>query len=241
MRKTYFISDLHLEPRYPEIADLFLKFLRTEAVDADALYILGDFFEVWVGDDDESAFIKQIKNGLKQLTLQGIPVYFMHGNRDFLIGKKFINETGMMLLKDPCLISLYSHSVLVMHGDLLCTDDKTYLRFRKIVRNKLIQFLFLLLPIKIRKKIARKLRSNRQKNYKNKNYQIMDAVPDTIKKMMSMYEINFLIHGHTHRPNIHYFWLNGESKQRIVLSDWETHGHYLLITDNYIKKLTSFK
>ena len=241
MKKTYFISDLHLEPKYPEITDLFLKFIKTEAVNADALYILGDFFEVWVGDDDETDFIKQIKYGLQNLTRQGVPVYFMHGNRDFLIGKKFINETGMILLNDPCLINLYDHPTLVMHGDLLCTGDKHYLRFRKIVRNKLVQFLFLLIPLNIRKKIARKLRSNSQKNYKNKSFAIMDAVPDTIKKIMSSYKVDFLIHGHTHRPNIHYFWCNGEQKQRIVLSDWETTGHYLLITDNNIKKLTIYK
>lgn len=241
MKKTYFISDLHLEIGKPEIAEIFLKFMQTEAINADALYILGDFFEVWIGDEDNDVFINKIKLALKTLTQQGIPVYFIHGNRDFLIGNKFAKETGIKLLSDPSIIDLYGYPTLIMHGDLLCTDDKDYLRFRKIVRNKLVQFLFLLLPIRYRKKIARKLRMNSQKNYKNKSYQIMDAVPETIKTVMSNYKVNFLIHGHTHRPNIHYFWIQKQLIQRIVLSDWETTGHYLLITDKNSRKLSIFK
>lgn len=227
---TLFISDLHLEPKHPEMAALFLDFLAKQASQAEALYILGDFFEVWVGDDDKSEFNKKIITALKKLTDSGVPVFIMHGNRDFLLGEKFLQETGCQFLADPTVIDLYGQRTLLMHGDTLCIDDKDYQKFRAKVRNANYQQFYLSLPLIIRKAIARLLRLLSQFKARKNNYNFIDANFNEIKSLMKKYNTQLLIHGHTHRPSIQYFKLNEKSNAscRIVLSDWETNGNVLV-------------
>lgn len=218
---TLFISDLHLEKDHPETAQAFLHFLATEALKADALYILGDFFEVWIGDDDEDEFHTTIANALKQFTESGIPIYFMHGNRDFLIGKKFANRTGIKILPDPTVINLYGTRVLLMHGDSLCTLDKKHQRFRQLTHMFLIQKIFLILPLCIRKKIAQFFRRKSRSHLHHLPRYIMDVTPEAVIKVMQQHDSRILIHGHTHQPNIHHFNIDSQPVQRIVLSAWD--------------------
>lgn len=225
---TYFISDLHLDEAWPKLADAFLHFLSYEAKQADALYILGDFFEVWVGDDDRSPFNQKIFDALKAYTDTGIPTYIMHGNRDFLIGKRFMKATGCKLLKDPTKIMLYNHPVLLMHGDLLCTDDKEYLKIRKKLRNPFRHFLFFLFKsLKQRKAFATKLREKSKERFKSIDLKITDATPEAIERYMTTHQTHYLIHGHTHRPKIHHFTLNAQPAIRAVLGAWHENPNYL--------------
>jgi UDP-2,3-diacylglucosamine hydrolase len=231
---TLFISDLHLEPERPEITRLFCNFLQRHAVQADALYILGDFFATWIGEDDSSDFKKFIIKQLQTLTRQGIAVYFMHGNRDFLIGKQFLAQTGCRFLSDPTVIQLYGVPTLLMHGDTLCTDDSNYLRFRRVARNPLLQRLFLRLPLSWRQKIAQGLRKSSSK-------QLIDATPTEIARVIKRYDVLLLIHGHTHRPAIHYFNLDQQRVCRIVLGDWDdTTGSVLICRPNGQQRLLPF-
>lgn len=233
---TLFISDLHLDPTHPETTQLFLKFLQFQASHADALYILGDFFEVWVGDDDASAFNQTIISALKALTTAGVPVYIMHGNRDFLLGEQFLHQTGCQLLADPSVIDLYGTPTLVMHGDTLCTEDQAYLRFREKAHNPAYQRWFLSLPLFIRKFIARLLRTlsaRRLGKLNTTDIRILDANPDEVKQLIQYYQINMIIHGHTHIPSIQ---LN-----RIVLGDWHAYGSILVCKPNGQKRLITIK
>lgn len=218
---TLFISDLHLDGSRPEITALFLEFLQEEAAKASALYILGDFFEVWIGDDDDDPHHARVMDGLKALTARGIPVYFMHGNRDFLIGKCFADRTGVTLLADPKLIDLGDSPTLLMHGDTLCTDDVQYQRARRFLRNPLIQGIYRALPLSLRRRIAAYARAKSKKDTAAKSAYIMDVNPQAVESVMTQHGVRRLIHGHTHRPAIHRF-SNGEGKamERIVLGDW---------------------
>ena len=213
MNYTLFISDLHLQSGEPEKTDLFVKLLIGKALQADALYILGDFFEVWVGDDDNSAFNENIKAALKKFTNTQIPIYFMHGNRDFLIGKKFAQDTGCTLINDPTKIDLYGSPTLLTHGDMLCTKDKGYMRYRKLVRNPKCQCLFLLLPLTLRKKIARYLRAKSSKI--KKSNKLNNIVPETITNLMQQYQVKQIIHGHIHKQGVY------DKGTRISLGSWE--------------------
>ncbi len=224
---TLFISDLHLVETAPERAALFLRFLEERAKRADALYILGDFFDVWVGDDGASFFHQKIIRALKQLTNNGVPVYFMPGNRDFLIGRQFLEKTGCQLLNDPSVIDLYGVSALIMHGDLLCTQDKRYHLFRRIVQNAFVRWLVLLLPLRLRWHLADKARKISQKQNKNKSNGRYIA-DESVAKILSDYHSDYLIHGHTHQPNIYYFNLNGHKTARAVLGAWEDEGSVLV-------------
>ena len=154
VKKTLFISDLHLSAEQPAMAELFIQSLTSAGNEVDAIYILGDLFETWIGDDDFSIFNQQIKKALFSVTQRGIPVYILHGNRDFLLGKRFLSETGCHLLPDESIVTVYDTPVLLMHGDTLCTRDITYLKSRRLMRNRLIQFLFLCLPLSWRQKLA---------------------------------------------------------------------------------------
>jgi len=225
---TLFISDLHLDPTHPEMVQVFLNFLQNQATNADALYILGDFFEVWIGDDVRSDFTDSIITALKTVTEKGIPVYIMHGNRDFLLGKKFMQRSGCQLIDDPTLINLYGQPTLLMHGDTLCTDDKPYLQYRSKVRNPARQRIFLSFPLWLRKNLARMLRYFSQRRAKQNNFVFIDANFAEIKRVMLEHKVELLIHGHTHRPSIHYFNLAGKWVERIVLSDWEKQGNVLV-------------
>lgn len=229
MSQTIFISDLHLEINEPDITQKFLNFLQHQAIQADALYILGDFFEVWIGDDDRNEFNEKIKTVLKNFTAKGTPTYFMRGNRDFLIGKKFCEDTGCQLLKDPTLINLYGVPTLLVHGDSLCTQDTRHQKFRKIVNNAFIQNLFFILPLSWRRKIARNIREQSKKHSQKLAQEITDVTPTTLENLMKAHKARLLIHGHTHRPGMHTFNLNGQAAKRIVLGAWHDSGNIILI------------
>jgi UDP-2,3-diacylglucosamine hydrolase len=230
---TWFISDLHLSPARPDIAELFERFLQNQAQHADALYILGDLFDAWIGDDDTSDFVAAVQAALRQLTDSGVPVYFIAGNRDFLIGQRFAQITGVQLLDEPSIIDLYDTPTLILHGDTLCTDDISYQRFRKIIRQRWLQKLLLALPLSLRMRIANKLRaaSKTQQPLSEQQLKIMDANEHAVREQFIQYDVQCMIHGHTHRPAIHQHRLpNGETAERIVLGDWYTQGSFLKVT-----------
>ncbi|HEY3644886.1 MAG TPA: UDP-2,3-diacylglucosamine diphosphatase [Gammaproteobacteria bacterium] len=218
---TLFISDLHLDGSRPESTGLFLKFLQEEAAKASSLYILGDFFEVWIGDDDDDPHHARVMDGLGALTATGVPVYFMHGNRDFLIGKRFARRTGVRLLAEPTTIGLGGDPTLLMHGDTLCTDDLQYQRARRFMRNPLVRGIYLLLPLSLRRRIAAYARAKSKADTAAKAAYIMDVNQEAVESIMNRHGVTRLIHGHTHRPAIHRFKsADGKTMERIVLGDW---------------------
>ncbi|PHR66462.1 UDP-2,3-diacylglucosamine diphosphatase [Pseudidiomarina marina] len=230
---TWFISDLHLSPARPDITGLFQRFLQEQAIHADALYILGDLFDAWIGDDDTSDFVAAVQVALRQLTDSGVPVYFIAGNRDFLIGPRFSQITGIKLLKEPSIVDLYGVPTLILHGDTLCTDDVSYQRFRKVIRNRWVQKLLLALPLSLRMRIANKLRasSKTQQPLTEQQLRIMDANEHAVRELFIEHDVQRMIHGHTHRPAVHQHRLpNGEMAERIVLGDWYTQGSFLKVT-----------
>ncbi|KAA5922321.1 MULTISPECIES: UDP-2,3-diacylglucosamine diphosphatase [Pantoea] len=221
MSRTLFIADLHLCQEEPAITAGFLHFLQREAPHCDALYILGDLFEAWIGDDDPNPLHQQIASALRALP---VPVCFIHGNRDFLIGRRFARASGMTLLPEEKVLTLYGHRLLIMHGDTLCTDDAGYLRFRAKVHNPWIQRLFLALPLWIRKRIAARMRADSKQANQHKSQTIMDVNQDAVAAAMLCQQVPLLIHGHTHRPAIHTLSLQGEMAQRAVLGAWHSRG-----------------
>ncbi len=241
---TLFISDIHLEANKPHLTRLFLQFLADEAPQADALYILGDWFAAWVGDDDRTELTEQISAALLKVAQQRVPIYFMPGNRDFLLGEKFLQSAGCRLLKDPTIIDLYGIRTLLMHGDTLCVDDKNYQRFRKLARNSLLQKIFLLLPLSLRRLIARFLRKQSQQTQTYIAPEISNAKQTEVARVMKEHQVNLLIHGHTHRPSIHYFNLNGNldgnNVCHIVLSDWDKTGNMLICQPDGLQRLVNF-
>lgn len=228
---TLLISDLHLQEERPDITRAFLHFLATRARQADALYILGDFFEAWVGDDGMSAYQQGIARALRELTDSGTRLYLMHGNRDFLIGKRFCRETGAKLLNDPSLVSIEGQRVLLMHGDSLCTQDLAYMKLRRWLRNPLTLFILRHLPLSTRFKLARKLRSESKAQTRMKAAEIIDVTPELIPQLLARHGVTTLIHGHTHRPATHDLLINGQPAQRIVLGDWDKFGWVLQIDE----------
>ncbi|QCR36834.1 UDP-2,3-diacylglucosamine diphosphatase [Nissabacter sp. SGAir0207] len=227
---TLFIADLHLCEQEPAITAGFLRFLAGEARRADALYILGDLFEAWIGDDDPQPLHTQVAQALQALTAHGVPCYFIHGNRDFLVGKRFARASGMTLLPEEQVLDLYGRRLLVMHGDTLCTDDEGYQRFRKKVRNPLIQRIFLSLPLRWRLKIASKMRADSQQANQSKSMAIMDVNPQAVAAVMQRHQVNWLIHGHTHRPAIHTLALPTGEAHRAVLGAWHHEGWMIAVT-----------
>ncbi len=221
---TLFISDLHLEAERPDISKQFLSFLEKEAREADDLYILGDLFEAWVGDDDPNTHYFTIKRALRKLTDKGIPVYFMHGNRDFMIGRGFANETGIDILKDPFKVNMYGQKVLLSHGDILCTDDVQYQRIRKMTRDPDWQASILARPLKDRLRMAGEARRQSLEQTINLSMEITDVNQDAVKQVIQKSNVDILLHGHTHRPAIHDVEIGGRKAKRIVLGDWYTQG-----------------
>ena len=224
---TLFISDLHLEADRPEIGEQFLAFLATEASEADALYILGDFFEAWVGDDDPDAYYAGIKQALRQFVDSGVPVYFMHGNRDFMIGDGFAAETGVEILPDPSPVELYGKSVLLSHGDALCTDDVEYQEVRAMTRNPEWQAMMLTKPLEERLAIAAHARAQSQARNATLAAEIMDVNDDAVKQTIEDHGVEILLHGHTHRPGIHGVEVGERFAKRVVLGDWYDQGSVL--------------
>jgi UDP-2,3-diacylglucosamine hydrolase len=223
------ISDLHLEQERPDISRAFLHFLQTRAIQAEALYILGDFFEVWIGDDAITPFQRSIAQALRQLSDNGTRIYLMHGNRDFLLGKAFCREAGCTLLRDPSLVELGGEQVLLMHGDSLCTQDVGYMKLRRLLRNPLSLFILRNLPLTTRHKLARKLRSESRAQTRMKASDIVDVTPDEVPRIMAAHGVRTLIHGHTHRPATHTLTLDGQPARRIVLGDWDKQGWALQV------------
>lgn len=219
-----FISDLHLEAERPDITRAFLHFLSTRARTAEALYILGDFFEAWIGDDGMDEFQHSIARALRELSDSGTRTFLMHGNRDFLIGQAFCREAGCTLLRDPSLIDLDGEKILLMHGDSLCTLDAAYMKLRRWLRNPLTLFILRNLPLATRHKLARKLRKESRAQTRMKASEIVDVTPAEVEKIMRDKGVRILIHGHTHRPAVHELEIDGRPARRIVLGDWDSQG-----------------
>ena len=234
---TYFIADLHLAQNRPDITACFLHFLENEATQAQTLYILGDLFEAWIGDDDDSAYLKTIAKALATLSSFGTNIYYIHGNRDFLLGKRFAKKSAMVLLPEIDLIDLYGQHVVIMHGDTLCTRDIAYQKFRKKSRSWWWQTMVKSLPLFVRKKIAADYRKKSAAATSMKSQDIMDVTPSEVVNCLQTYQSQLLIHGHTHRPAIHHLTANGEKAQRIVLGDWYEQGAWLKVTPSSIELL----
>lgn len=233
--KTLFISDLHLSPTTPDITQVFSQLLSHKMQEIDALYILGDLFELWIGDDDKHPFHEQIAQTIAQVT-QYCPVFFMHGNRDFLLGQHFAKQCGMQLLTDPTLIDLYGRPALLMHGDSLCTQDSAYQRYRKYARSPFLQKIFLSLPLSIRRKIADRMRQTSQQQNQYKSNILMDVTQSEVEHCLNESHCSLLIHGHTHQPAIHI-----KNKQiRAVLGAWHTAGNFLEYDDKHCIFLKNF-
>jgi UDP-2,3-diacylglucosamine hydrolase len=224
---TLFISDLHLDPSRPDISAQFLKFLEGEATRAQALYILGDLFEVWIGDDDPEPEKRRVLAGLKRLTDRGIPCFVMHGNRDFLLGEKFSADTGCRILDDPTIVHLYGTRVLTTHGDALCTDDVAYQRLRTTVRDPGWQSMFLALSVEQRMALATEARAGSKDHLSRMSSEIMDVNPAAVTGAMHAAGVDLLLHGHTHRPKVHALTVDARPAQRIVLGDWYEQGSVL--------------
>ncbi|MCI0508050.1 MAG: UDP-2,3-diacylglucosamine diphosphatase [Gammaproteobacteria bacterium] len=224
---TLFISDLHLSGERPDIVKLFLDFMSVRAPRSDALYILGDLFEVWLGDDFIPPDAQAVVDALKKYAESGRSLFVMHGNRDFLMGGRFAGLTGCRLLPDPSIIDLYGTKTLIGHGDLLCTDDVAYMRFRQQVRNPQWQQAFLAKPVAERIALAKEAREESKKQTGSLTQDIMDANQHTVEQVMLEHGVTQMIHGHTHRPSIHKFVLDNRERTRIVLGDWYEQGSVL--------------
>lgn len=221
---TLFISDLHLEGARPEIGAQFLAFLEQEASRAEALYILGDLFEYWLGDDDPNSHYADMKSAIRSVSDSGVPVFFMHGNRDFLIGERFAAETNVRLLEDPHRVELYGQDVLLSHGDALCTDDLKYQEVRTVTRNPAWQAMMLKKPLEERQAIARQARVDSMAHGGSIDPEISDVNQGAVEQLLRKHNVRTLLHGHTHRPAVHRFELDGAPALRIVLGDWYEQG-----------------
>ena len=228
--KTLFVSDLHLDAASPEIARQFHAFLEDEARSAEALYILGDLFEAWLGDDDPDPAARATVRALRALTASGVTVFVMHGNRDFLIGERFCRETGATLLSDGTVVELYGERAVLLHGDALCTDDASYQRLRRIVRNPVVRGLFRLMTLNQRRALAARLRAGSRAHVGMTAPEIMDVNADAVAQAFRMAGVRTMIHGHTHRPAMHPLEIDGAPAKRIVLGDWYTQGSVLEVS-----------
>lgn len=228
-----FISDLHLSTQHPAYP-LFLSFLKGPAKKARALYILGDLFDVWVGEDVQTVFQTKVQVALRRLADSGVALYFMSGNRDFLISRSFLKKARCQSLPDPIVVDLHGFPTLLTHGDLLCTADRTYQRYRKIVRCPLVRLLFLCLPMRTREKIGNALRKKSQQHQKNQEKSALDVTQEAVDQMLSAHKVRQLIHGHVHQPKIEHRSTTPTTK-RIVLGDWHKQGTFIESTPNVIK------
>lgn len=233
--KTLFISDLHLDAEMPAITQCFLNYIRA-AAGVDALYILGDFFELWVGDDDRNQLTDTAAQALSELAATGTKIYLMHGNRDFLLGKAYAQRCGAQLLEDPTVIDCYGQKLALLHGDSLCTRDIEYMKFRKMVRSERWQCDFLERSLVERHMIAQQTRQQSREQSSHKASDIMDVTPQEVLDLLYDKQVNILVHGHTHRPSVHTIRLqepiNGKQEaQRIVLGSWDRKGWALQFTN----------
>jgi UDP-2,3-diacylglucosamine hydrolase len=222
-----FVSDVHLDATAPDAVEQFLDFLRTHAADSEALYILGDLFEAWVGDDDTDPTKARVCDGLHALTSAGVGCFVLHGNRDFLIGRDFCHRTGSRLLADPVVADLDGERVLLTHGDALCTDDHSYQELRSTVRTPEWQRRFLALPLADRELIANQARAGSKEHISRTIPNIMDVNQDAVSTAYRATKVRRIIHGHTHRPGVHETAIEGEPAQRMVLGAWYEQGSYI--------------
>jgi UDP-2,3-diacylglucosamine hydrolase len=224
---TLFISDLHLDPDSPAIARQFLAFLDGAARSAKALYILGDLFEVWLGDDDPDPAVREIVAALRRLADSGVPCFVMHGNRDFLIGRRFCEEAGARLVDDGTVLEVQGERVLLMHGDVLCTDDTSYQRLRRIMRNPVVQWVVRRLSLARRRALASRMREGSRMHTGTAAPEIMDVNAGAVADAFRASGVRTMIHGHTHRPAVHELVVDGKPVRRIVLGDWHAQGSVL--------------
>ncbi len=224
---TLFISDLHLQADRPEIGDQLIEFLNKEALAADALFILGDLFESWIGDDDANEYNESIQFALGSVVKSGTPVFLMHGNRDFMIGTKFSLETGVQLLPDPFVLGLYGKDVLLSHGDAYCTDDVEYQAVRTMTRDPEWQAMMLRKSLEERRAFVAQARVDSASHGESISEEISDVNVAAIEEAMEKHNVRLMVHGHTHRPKVHAQTVNGMTAKRIVLGDWHEHGSVL--------------
>ena len=227
--KPRFISDIHLSEKHPELTQAFFTFLEESKEACTHLFILGDLFETWIGDDDDLPLYGEIKEALLSFTTNGPKTFFMHGNRDFLIGETFANETGITILPDPYVLDINNQKVVLSHGDFLCTDDTDYMNFRNKVHTEEWQSSFLQKDINERKQIAASLRDDSEEATSKKSDTVTDVNAQAVENFINKHQPDLFIHGHTHRPGVHNIELNNLSSKRIVLGDWGTKGWYLAL------------
>jgi len=226
--RTFFVADLHLTDERPVATGRFFRFLDEEAAGADALYILGDLFEAWIGDDHDERVARDTAQRIKALAAAGTPVYFMHGNRDFMLAGRYAALAGMTLLTDPTRIDLYGVPTLLMHGDTLCSDDMAYQAFRRRVRHPLTLALLRQLPLAWRRRLARQARAGSESAKAGKPAAIMDVNADAVLRVLREHRICRLIHGHTHRPAQHVHAVDGHDCERWVVPDWYARWGYVV-------------
>ena len=226
--RSYFVADLHLTDERPAATGRFFRFLDEEVAGADALYILGDLFEAWVGDDHDEAVARDTARRLKALADAGTPVYFLHGNRDFMLAARYAERAGMTLIADPTRIDLHGVPTLLMHGDTLCTDDTTYQAFRRRVRHPLTLALLRRLPFSLRRRLARQARAGSQAAKAEKSAEIMDVNATEVARVLREGQAGRLIHGHTHRPAQHAHAVDGRACERWVVPDWYARWGYVM-------------
>jgi len=232
---TLFISDLHLSPSDTARIQLTINFLKAQQPDITALYILGDLFNTWLGDDIVPQEFEPLVEQLYTLHNAGIKTYLMVGNRDFMLGKQFAKRAGCELLNDSCVIDLYGTKTLLLHGDSLCIDDVKYQRYRRIVNNRLLQWCFLHLTANYRQGISDKIKQKSRQQKQHKSSMIMDVNQSEVTRVMQKFNVKRLIHGHTHRPAIHALELEGQVAHRIVLGDWDHEISYLKCDEQQLK------
>jgi|TARA_A100001011_G_scaffold110599_1_gene117214 UDP-2,3-diacylglucosamine hydrolase len=233
--KLGFISDLHLSENTPSVTEGFFEFLKTAAQELSHLYILGDLFEAWVGDDDNSEIATSVMQKINHATRTGLEIFFIHGNRDFLCGQKFAEQSNLTLLPDPFFLNFFDQKIALSHGDSFCIEDLEYMKFKKEVRSEEWRREFLQKPLNDRLNIASNMRDASQKNNTNKDIAIMDVTPTAIQDFFAEHHIDLLIHGHTHRPDTHQI----NSGTRIVLGDWHKTG-WCLMLDEQQQELKEF-
>ncbi|MES2204068.1 MAG: UDP-2,3-diacylglucosamine diphosphatase [Pseudomonadota bacterium] len=238
---TVVISDTHFSENYPEITQRFIEFLEYNKTAIETLYLLGDLFDAWIGDDHITPLSQKISDILADCANDGMKIYFMRGNRDYLMGEKFAASCNMTLLDDKTVISLYGKKTLLMHGDLLCTDDRAYQKYRKIMFSPIMKKICLMLPLNFRKKIAEKLRKVSQESNATKSMHIMDVSENSVIQVLEQYHAELLIHGHTHRQANHTVTLMHQSAQRMVLGAWEnTQGNAIVASEIEAPRFINF-
>lgn len=226
--RTLFIADLHLSENHPQITQTLFAFLDNNTQDVDALYILGDLFEVWIGDDEHTPLMDAVAEKLRDYSrAHGIPIYYIHGNRDFMIGKRYAKQSSMQLLPEHHPIDLYGQPTLLMHGDTLCLADENYQKMRKVIHNPALQFVFNLLPLYFRKKIGWKIRTASQNKKVYKNNEMMGVTQSEVERLLQLHACTTLIHGHTHQVAKHQFDIDGQPYQRVDVGDWYKKFSYL--------------